>query len=341
MNQPQARLNLPFVGIPSFMRSPIVEDLDKLDADIAILGVPSDEGSPWYPGARMAPRQMREMSLRYAGYGPMQESAGYYDIQEDRRYLEYETRNHRIVDCGDVDIIYTNPERTFDNLTNSVKKILSKGALPVVLGGDHAVAYGVVRAYEEPITVIHFDAHLDYRPFEHGNIWGNGSPMRRISGLDHVGKIIQIGMRGIRASKDDLNLALTGGNDIMTVKEFRRRGIEKALEQLPAGGKVYVTMDIDVLDMPLVPGCASAETGGLSYEELRDALAQIAIQAEVVGFDILEINPLLDVPSNVTSLIGSQLAIEFMARIVDNPLYLKRKGRLPGMEKAREDLFSV
>lgn len=120
----------------------------------------------------------------------------------------------------------------------------------------------------------------------------------------------------------DLDLAQTGGKDIMTVEDFRKRGIEKVLEQLPTGGKVYVTLDIDVLDMTLVPGCASAETGGLTYQELRDALAQISKQAQLVGFDILEIDPMLDVASNVTS---------------GNPLYLKMKGPLPGMEQAQTE----
>lgn len=120
----EAKLNLPFTGIPSFMRAPIVGNLDELDADIAILGVPSDEGSPWYPGARMAPRQIREMSVRYAEYGPTQRHGGYYDLDEDRRYLVHETKNNRIVDCGDVDIVYTNPEQTMNNVTRSVRKIL-------------------------------------------------------------------------------------------------------------------------------------------------------------------------------------------------------------------------
>jgi agmatinase len=93
--------------------------------------------------------------------------------------------------------------------------------------------------------------------------------------------------------------------------------------------------------MTLVPGCASAETGGLTYQELRGALAQISKQAQVVGFGILEINPMLDVASNVTSLSGVQLAIEFMARIVDTTLYLRMKGPLSGMEQAQAELLGA
>src|SRR5262245_66413589 len=79
------RLNLPFVGLVSFMRGPVATDLSRIDGDIAILGAPTDEGTPWAPGSRFAPRKIREMSVRYAGYGPTQKQGGYYDIEEDRK----------------------------------------------------------------------------------------------------------------------------------------------------------------------------------------------------------------------------------------------------------------
>jgi agmatinase len=121
-NMSNDRLNLPFTGLVSFLRTPVCANFDELDADIAILGVPSDEGSPWKPGARFAPRKIRELSVKYAGYGPVQNQGGYYDIEEDRRFLEHEFVNRRIADCGDSDIIYTNVEQTFENITGDVRK---------------------------------------------------------------------------------------------------------------------------------------------------------------------------------------------------------------------------
>ena len=327
------RLNLPFVGIPTFLRAPVVTDLDELDADIAILGVPSDEGSPWYPGARMAPRQVREMSVRYAEYGPTQRHGGYYDLDEDRRYLVHETKNNRIVDCGDVDIVYTNPAQTMDNVTNSVRKILTANALPVIYGGDHAISYGVVRAYQHPVTVLHFDAHLDFRPFVHGAEFGNGSPIRRMATLPNVTGMVQVGMRSMRMSQDDLTDARANGNDVITMKQYRRHGLDRLLEKIPAGAPLYVSMDIDVLDLPLVPGCASAEPDGFAYEELKQTLFGIAKHADVVGFDIVEINPMIDVRSNNTSLLGAQLGLEFMARVADSTPYQRRTGRIPTAEE--------
>ena len=315
------RLNLPFTGIVSFMRSPVWDDLDSLDADIAIVGVPSDEGSPWYPGARMAPRKIREVSVRYAGYGPSQKRSGYFDIDEDRRFLEHEMGNRRIKDVGDVDILYTNVPATFDNITRDVGRVLRRGALPVAIGGDHAITYPVVRAFTDPIHVIHFDAHLDYRPFVHGVQFANGNPIRLVSSLPNVGQIIQVGIRSLRTSQDDYEESRGRGNDVVTVKKFRGRGVDSIFETIPENSKVYVSIDIDVLDLPLVPGCASSEVNGLYYDELREALFAIARRAEVVGFDLVEVNPMLDVPSNNTSLLAAQLIMEFLGRIVEHPGY--------------------
>jgi agmatinase len=318
------RLNLAFTGLVSFLRSPVCTDLDQLDADIAVLGVPTDEGSPWKPGSRFAPRKIRELSLQFAGRGGVDSQRGYYDIAEDRRYLDYERMNQRIVDCGDSDIIYTNPKATFDNITADVRKILKAGAFPVVIGGDHAITYAIARAYDEHLNVVHFDAHIDYRPFEHGVQFSNGQPIRLVSELPNVGQILQVGIRSLRTRQQDVADSRGRGNDVVTIPEFRGRGPRGVLEKLPTGEPVYVSIDIDVLDMPLVPGCASAEVNGLTYEELRQTLFTIADQAEVVGFDLVEVNPMLDVPSENTSLIAAQLIMEFLARIVESPGYRKR-----------------
>jgi agmatinase len=323
----ETRLNLPFTGLVSFMRAPVCTDLAAIDADIAILGAPTDEGSPWKPGARFAPRKIREMAVKYAGYGPVQNQLGYYDIEEDRRYLEYERQFSRIVDCGDSDIIYTNVRRTFDNITRDVKTILKRGVFPVVIGGDHAITYPVVRAYQERLNVVHFDAHLDYRPFIHGVQWANGNPIRNVSKLKTCHHIIQVGIRSLRTRQVDVEDSRARGNDVVTIPEFRRRGHQAIVDRLPKGEPVYVSIDIDVLDLPLVPGCASSEVNGLTYDELRQTLFAIARSREVIGFDLVEVNPMLDVASDNTSLIAAQLIIEFLARIVEHPGYLKRHPR--------------
>ena len=321
---PAPRWDLPYTGLVSFLRSPTCADLDDLDADIAVLGAPSDEGSPWKPGARFAPRKIRELSVQFAGRGTVDGQRGFYDIGDDRRYLDHERINRRLVDCGDSDIVYTNVRRTFDNITRDVGKILAAGAFPVVIGGDHAITYPVVRAYPHRLHVVHFDAHLDYRPFIHGVQWANGNPIRNVARLATVGSIVQVGIRSLRTRQADVLDSRARGNDILTVPEYRRRGPAGMLERIPRDEPVYVSIDIDVLDLPLVPGCASSEVNGLSYEELRQALFAIARHTEVVGFDLVEVNPMLDVASDNTSLIAAQLIMEFLARIVEHPGYRRR-----------------
>ena len=143
----EQRADFPFVGIASFLRSPVQTDLGELDADVAVMGVPSDEGSPFMPGSRFGPRAIREHSLRFVTDPP-----GYFDPQERRRFLEREMRDRRLVDIGDADVLPTNVVKTFDNVTDMTKAVLRRRAMPVVLGGDHAITYPVVRAFKQPLT---------------------------------------------------------------------------------------------------------------------------------------------------------------------------------------------
>jgi agmatinase len=323
MKKPAARRvwntrGVAFAGIVSFLRAPVCTDIQELDADIAVVGAPYDEGTPWFAGSRFAPRAIREMSIRLVS--PIDATKGFYDIEEDKHYLQRELQLVRVADCGDAEIVYTNPKRTFENITATIRQILDTGAMPVVMGGDHAVAYGVVRAFDRHLDVIHFDAHLDYADFVHGGpLQPNSNPMRLISKLDHVGRIVQVGMRrNTKIRQSDLYDSRSHGNDIVTVKQLRERGVASVLEHLPSGGPVYVSIDIDVLDMPLVPGCGSGEAAGLEYEELRSALEYVAARHEVVGFDLVEVNPLLDVPARNTSYLAAQIITEFMGCVVEN-----------------------
>src|SRR3984893_10935376 len=124
------RINRPYVGIPSFLRAKIVQDIATLDASVAVLGVPFDEGSPFLPGSRMAPRTLREHSLRFAARN------GIYDVDSGKEYLGHEMAEGLIADVGDVDVHPTNPAKTFAALTDTVRTIIERGGLPVVLRRD-------------------------------------------------------------------------------------------------------------------------------------------------------------------------------------------------------------
>ena len=317
----QARLSrsYPFVGIPSFLRAPICDDLDALDADIAVMGAPTDEGSPFMPGARFGPRGIREHSLRF---GPR----GYFDQDEDKIFLEREMLEGRIVDVGDADVLPTNVEQTFANITDLTRRVLDKGALPVVLGGDHAITFPVVRAYDQPLHVIHFDAHIDYSPFMHGFEYTNSHAFRHIYHMAHVQSLTQVGIRSLRNNREWIQDSLDDGNRVIGMAETRELGPQGIVAPVPRDANCYVSIDIDVLDLPLVPGCVSAEPNGMSYPELRAALIAIARHTNVVGFDLVEVNPQLDVGTGITSYVAAHTILEFLGHICDQPRWAARVG---------------
>ena len=309
-----------FAGLVSFLRAPICHDLDNIDADIAIMGAPTDEGSPFMPGSRLGSRSIREHSLRFG-------NEGYFDHDSDKVFLKYELENNRIVDVGDADVIPADVEGTFKNITNLTRMVLNSRAIPVVLGGDHAITFPVVRAYNTPLHVIHFDAHIDYSPFIHGYKYTNSHAFRHIHHMDHVKSLTQVGIRSVRNKKSQIEDSENDGNRVFGMKEFYEMGPNGMSTLVPKEAPVYVSIDIDVLDLPLVPGCVSAEPNGMTYAELRDSLSVLAQHANIIGFDLVEVNPQLDVGTGITSYMGAHTIMEFMGQICDQPRWVTKRGK--------------
>lgn len=307
------RVDLPFVGIPSFLRSKVISPGEDFTAEIAVFGAPTDEGSPFMPGSRFGPRALREHSLRFVSSAP-----GYFDPNRGRAFLEREMRDGLIVDLGDADIVATNIASSFESITALTARVLQKGAVPVVLGGDHAISYPVVRAYERELYVMHFDAHLDYAPFVHGTSETNQHAFRHIAHMPHVKGLVQVGIRSLRNTELMWRDSTSDGNEVVTMERFREIGPEAVARLIPRGADCYVSLDVDALDLALVPGCVSAEPEGLSYGELRDTLIALTEQTRIVGFDLVEVNPMLDVGTGVTAYLGAHTIIEFLGHICDS-----------------------
>ncbi|MCY4066899.1 MAG: arginase family protein, partial [Rhodospirillaceae bacterium] len=151
-----ARLDLPFVGVPTFMKKPHRPDWDAIDADVAVMGAPFDLGTQVRPGARFGPKGFRDASQLFAT------GRGAYDPEDDIVHLAGD--DARIVDIGDADMVHIDALQCLGNIEYGVRKILAAGALPVVLGGDHSVHIPCIRAFdgEPPVHIVHIDAHLDY-----------------------------------------------------------------------------------------------------------------------------------------------------------------------------------
>jgi len=302
-----------FTGIPSFARAPVAWPPTG-EADAAVLGVPYDEGSGFRPGTRFGPRAIRESSLRYAFFGLGPGKRGYWDLDLGRRRLT----QLRLVDCGDVDIVALDLEGNFQRITGAVATLVAQGAMPIILGGDHSITFPAVRGlqHDGPLSLVHIDAHLDYRDDVGGIRLGHGCPIRRIAELPFVQEIVTLGIRGLRTDEDDLQAARARGNRVVTAAAIRQAGVAAALAQVPPAERIYVTFDIDALDPGVAAGTGTPDPGGLSYPEVRDLLQGIARKGEVVGFDLVEVNPWLD-PTGVTPLIAAQLIIEFLASAFD------------------------
>lgn len=305
----RVKLDMPFTGITSFRKYPICTDLEELDADFAIIGVPNDMTTAWRSGARMGPRSIREQSSLYAfGSG--------YDHEKD---IVYNNDGWKIVDCGDVSIINGDVEQSHENTEEAIRKIISKGAIPIVLGGDHSVTNPIAFALEESkekINVVQIDAHLDWLKDASGQRFTLSNPMRRMSEMDHINKMAQLGIRGVGSSqKEDFDDARTYGSTILSPKQVRKMGIEDALKDMPEGEKYYVTIDIDGLDASIAPGAGSPSPGGFYYDEVSEILEAVAKKGDVIGFDLVEVNPLYD-PTGVTSQIAARLIIDFINFII-------------------------
>ena len=303
-------LNLPITGICSFGKYPICTDLDELDADIAVLGVPVDFAVGFMSGARLAPRRIREASTQY-GRG----QTGYYDFESGKQRLAAPLK---IVDCGEVDVLHSDFNYTFSNVTESVKKIIRKGAVPVIMGGDHSISIPVGKALEElgeEVCVIQFDAHLDWTDHVGPLKTGNGSPMRRMSEMDHIGPMAQIGLRGMGSSrKTDFDDARKYGSVLISAREAEEIGVEGVLAKIPKAKNYYLTIDIDGFDMSIAPGVASPLPGGLFYNQECDIIDGIAKMGKIVAADLVEVDPLFD-PSGITLRLASLMMMHVFAKI--------------------------
>ncbi len=302
------KLNLPFTGIMSFCKLPVCANLDELDADVAVIGAPFDLSTQCRSGTRFGPRAIRNASAIYALRG-----VGYYDFDFDTIFL----KDARIVDCGDADMIHYFSDKCLANIEDAVRTIASKGAMPVVLGGDHSVTIPVVRALrgKGPFHVIQFDAHLDFVDERFGVREGHGNVMRRAAEMEHVCGITQLGIRGPGSSDpSDFADARRMGSTIIGARAIRRQGAETVLRKIPAADRYYVTIDIDAFDAGLAPGSGSPSIGGLDYYEVTDLLRGIATKGDIVGFDLVEVAPQYD-PTEVTAQLASRVILDFLGAI--------------------------
>ncbi|MDR5696650.1 MAG: agmatinase, partial [Armatimonadota bacterium] len=285
----------PYFGIHTFCGAPH-RSLEEFAGGIAVIGVPWDQGVGYRPGARFGPAAIRQVSSRY----PIAD--GYYDIECDRAFLQ----DAAVFDLGDVDVVATQVERTFENVTATVRGVVEGGGRPLVLGGDHSITFPVVRALDSaPLGILQLDAHLDYADEVGEARHTSSTVMRRVRELPHVQRLVTVGVRGLRTSARVLADSRGHGNVVLSASAFDPR---RVLDQLDFDLAWYVTVDLDVLDPGQAPGVSSPEPGGPTVAQVTALVQALGADASVVGCDVVELNPLVD-PTGITAVAAANLAV--------------------------------
>ena len=271
-----------FAGLPACM------DLDDLSAQIAVIGIP--HGTSYNPGklshSAEAPAAIRNAAARYA------RMRDHYDFDLGGPLLA--NRSVRVVDCGDLAGDPGDPASNRKRAMEKMRSILKAGAVPIVLGGDDSVPIPFFRAYQGygPLTIVQIDAHLDWRHEVNGVTEGPSSTMRRASEMPWIGRLIQVGMRGVGSARiEEVDAARAYGAEIITAKEVHEKGVQQILSLVPDGSACLMTIDCDGLDPSIMPAVNAPVPGGLSYRQVIDLMHGLAQKSEIQGFDLVEFAP--------------------------------------------------
>ncbi|MEM2935915.1 MAG: agmatinase [Candidatus Bathyarchaeia archaeon] len=249
------------------------------EADYTVLGIPFDMTSTYRSGARFAPAAIREASLNIETYS--------FRASIDAESL-------KIHDLGNIDIIYDVAE-ILKRTELVVKDLKNEGKLPVILGGEHTLTLGAIRGIGEGTTVVSFDAHLDLRNEYLGRTVSHTTFMRRICEQVSPKKILEIGVRAV--CQEELDYAKKVGVRFLTAYDIKREGFEKTVEKIIGAladcEKIYLSIDMDVLDPAYAPAVQNPEPEGLSASALLDILHGLSYY-RLAALDLMEVAPPYD-----------------------------------------------
>lgn len=304
------RETAPYAGIEgTFYKVPFIEgELSHNTADIVIIGAPVDEGTSNRPGARFGPGAIR---AAYIGGGPPR--APHIELGVD----PFEVL--RVVDKGDASVVPGDMARNHAAIKQVVSEILSAGAIPVVLGGDHSILHANATAlaehFTEDVGIIHFDAHADTAEQLYGVRESHGTPVRRLveDGAIRGDRIMQIGLRGYWPGPDGFDWARKQGIEWITHAEIQKFGLDNALtrviDRVSEWDRIYFSFDIDVVDPSYAPGTGTPEPGGLAADAMLYSVRRLAVEIGFDGMEVVEVSPPYD-HSGITALLAHRMVLE-------------------------------
>jgi len=290
-------------GIATFAHLPQINEVT--DVDVEIVGVPFDTGVSYRPGARFGPNHVRESSRLLRPYNPAANVSPFATQQ--------------VVDAGDIAANPFDIEEAISSIHKSYDQLLERAKRVVTIGGDHTITLPILRSLKAkhgPISVVHFDAHLDTWDSYFGADYTHGTTFRRASeeGLLDPEGCMHIGIRGPLYAAKDLTDDKALGFQIFSSVEFQDLGVAAAIEKMKARvGKrpMYISIDIDVLDPAHAPGTGTPEAGGLTSRELL-ALLRATAGMNVIGADIVEVAPAYD-HAQITGIAASHAMYELIS----------------------------
>jgi len=315
----------PRTGHKTLLYSELVTDMTDLKSDIAILGVPFGSAytaRQFSNDQSNAPQAIRDVTDRIV------RAPEHYDFDIDGPLLQGRS-DIRFVDCGDVlpDLAIAGDHQRRAEL--AIRQILRGGGLPIVLGGDHGITNPVLRGFDEvgPITIVHVDAHLDWRDEVNGVRDGLSSVIRRASELPFVKHIVQIGLRAQGSGRPaDFEAAKAYGADLISAYELHDIGMDAVLARIPDGGNYYLTIDADGLDPTIMPAVDGPAPGGVSFLQARKLIHGLVKKGRVVGMDIVEIQPAKDNVSKLTCVTAGRLIVNLIGAVI-RAGYFDRKNK--------------
>ena len=303
LNQPLSGNEMPRFGGPaSFMRLPQVQDLSGLD--VGFIGVPFDIGTSNRPGARLAPRQIRDESRMLRPYNMATRAAPFDSLQ--------------IADIGDVAINTFNLSKSIDIIEQHYQQVLAADVTPLTMGGDHTIALPILRAMKQkygPVALVHVDAHADINEHMFGERIAHGTPFRRAVEEDllQCDKVVQIGLRGTGYAADDFDWPRQQGFLVVTAEECWGKSLQSLMAQVRqriGNQPLYLSFDIDGIDPAYAPGTGTVEIAGLTVPQALEIIRGCA-GLNLVGADLVEVSPPYD-PSGNTALLAANLLFEML-----------------------------
>lgn len=267
-------------------------DAEYEEAETVLYGAPFDSTTSYRPGTRFGSRSIRMESFGIESYSP---------------YQDKDLTDRKIFDSGDLELCFGDTGMALHEIERRCSEILQDGKRPFLLGGEHLVTLGAVRAvvhkYPE-LVIVHFDAHADLRQEYLGAELSHACVLRRCWELLGDGRIFQFGIRS--GDREEFGW----GKDHVTTRKFDFVGLEECLEQL-RGRPVYFTLDLDVLDPSVFPGTGTPEAGGVTFDQLRAAAQAVCSKADVVACDVNELSPPYD-PSGISAMAACKIVREML-----------------------------